>query len=196
MEKIKTTGRLRKAKKIVVRILLGLVLLLLTLGIVLSLPVVQTAIGNYVTEMLNKDYKTDIKVEQVAISVFGGVKLKNVMIRDHHKDTLIYANRIKTNVLSFKKLYNGDLLFGDIRLDGLVFNLKNYKGETDTNLDRFVTLFEDGKKSSGHKFLLKAQNAYFTNGKFMLTDENRSTSKELNITKIDASLNNFKIHGT
>ncbi len=119
----------------------------------LTLPFVQTRIGDYVTEMLNKDFKTDIKVEQVSVSIFGGVKLKNVMIKDHHKDTLIYSNRIQTNVLSFRRLYNGDLLFGDIRLDGLVFNLKTYKGEKDSNLDKFKALFDSGKPS-GKKFLM------------------------------------------
>ncbi len=139
------------------------------LGIALSLPVVQTKIGEYVTEMINKDYGTDIKVEQVAISVFGGVKIKNVMIKDHHKDTLIYADRIQTNILSFKKLYNGDLLFGDIRLNGSTINIKTYKGEKDTNIDKFIALFDSGKAST-KKFLMKAKNVYITNSRLILID--------------------------
>ena len=83
----------------------------MVLGITLSLPVVQTRIGEYVTDMLRKDYKADINVEQVSISIFGGVKLKGVLIRDHHKLPMITAKSIKTNILSFEKLYTGDLLF-------------------------------------------------------------------------------------
>ena len=48
---------------------------------------------------VNKDFGTDITIDEVAISPFGGVKFKNVLIRDHHQDTLIYANRIKTTIL-------------------------------------------------------------------------------------------------
>lgn len=158
------------------------------------LPFVQTRIGDYVTEMLNKDFKTDIKVDQVSVSIFGGVKLKNVMIKDHHKDTLIYSNRIQTNVLSFRRLYNGDLLFGDIRLDGLVFNLKTYKGEKDSNLDEFIALFDSGKPS-GKKFLMKASNIYLDNGRFILIDQNNRTPNILDFTKLNADLNNFKIYG-
>ena len=167
---------------------------LLTVGIILSLPIVQTKIGSYVTDMLNTDYKTDIRVEQVAVSIFGGVKLKNVLIKDHHKDTLIYSERIKTNILSFKQMYNGDLIFGDIRLEGLIFNLKTYKKEKESNINVFIALFETGKPST-KKFLLKAKNVYFTKTRFILTDENRAIPKDVDFTKLDASLSNFLIHG-
>ena len=49
---------------------------------------------------------------------------------------MITAKSIKTNVLSFEKLYNGDLLFGEIRIDSLYFNLTTYKGENDTNIGK------------------------------------------------------------
>lgn len=173
---------------------MALTLLLLSLGITLSLPFVQTKIGNYVTNKLNESYKTDIKIEQVSITIFGGVKLKEVMIKDHHKDTLIFANRIKTNILSFKKLYNGDLFFGDVRIDGLLFNLKTYKGENDTNIDKFVALFDSGKPST-RPFVLQAKNAYLTNSHFRIIDENLKIAKNLDLSKIDASLSNFQIFG-
>lgn len=196
MEKATKVPRFRRIKKIVFRVLLGLILFLLLSGILLSLPVVQTKIGDYVTNMLNEDFGTDIDIEQVTVSIFGGVKLKSVMIKDHHQDTLIYANRIKTNILDISKAIDGDLLFGDIRLDGLVFNLKNYKDEDDTNLDRFIALFDDGKPStSKKKFLLQAKNAYFTNSRFMVIDENLEIPVSVDFTKLNTSLNNFKIYG-
>ena len=131
MGKFKTIKGIKKFKKIAIRILLALVLLLLLLGITLSLPFVQTKIGAYVTDLLHKEFRCDIKVEKVAITVFGTAKLKTVLISDHHKDTLFYANRIQTNILSFQRLMHGDLIFGDVRIDGLFFNLKQYKNEKD-----------------------------------------------------------------
>ncbi|MEY3500350.1 MAG: hypothetical protein RL308_2019, partial [Bacteroidota bacterium] len=166
----------------------------MVLGIALSLPVVQTEIGKYVTEMLRKDYKADINVEQVSVSIFGGVKLKKVIIKDYHKNTLISAKSIKTNVLSFQKLYNGDLLFGEIRVDSLFFNMKTYKGEKDSNIDKFIALFDSGKPST-KKFLMKAKNVYISNSIYLLTDENRSNPKDLDVKKLNAELSNFKIYG-
>ena len=105
--------------------------------------------------MLRKEYKADVNVEQVSVSIFGGVKLKKVLVRDYRKDTLFSAKSIKSNVLSIQKLYNGDLLFGEIRIDSLYFNLKTYKGEKDSNVDKFVALFDSGKPSKS-KFLMKS----------------------------------------
>ena len=73
---------------------------------------------------INTSYGTSIEIDEVAISVFGGVKLKKVLIKDHHKDTLIYANRIKTNLIGIKNVIDGDLIFNSIHLDGLLFHLK------------------------------------------------------------------------
>ncbi|MFV8375958.1 translocation/assembly module TamB domain-containing protein [Flavobacterium sp. LB1P71] len=164
------------------------------LGIALSTPYVQTKIAQYFVRSINKDFGINISIDEVAISVFGGVKFKKVLILDHHKDTLIYANRIKTNVLEGKKLLDGDLIFGELRLDGLLFNMKTYKNEKETNLDKFIAAFGKGKPSGKH-FLLSAEDVYITNGHFILTDDNRENPKDLDFTKLNASVSDFQIYG-
>ena len=158
------------------------------------MPFVQTKIAQYITNSLNKDFGTNIAIDEVAISVFGGVKFKKVLIRDHHKDTLIYSNRISTTILESKKLLNGDLIFDGLDLQGLIFNLKTYKNEKESNLDKFVEAFETGKPSTG-KFLLKANKIQIFDGCFILTDENREIPKDLDFTKLNASVTDFLIFG-
>lgn len=165
------------------------------LGIALTLPSVQTRIAKYFVESINKDFGINISIDEAAVSVFGGVKLKNVLILDHHKDTLIYANRIKTNILDSSKLLDGDLIFGDITLDGMYFNMKTYKNEKYSNLDKFVASFKnDNPPSEGH-FLLTATNAKITNGHYTLIDLNRVGSKDVDFTKLNASVSNLKVFG-
>lgn len=168
---------------------------MLLIATLLTLPVVQTKIGNYVTNSLNEEYGTDINVEQVSVSVFGTVKLKEVLIRDHHKDTLIYVNRLQTKLQNFKKLVNGDLLFGDIKLDKILFNLKTYKKEANTNLDYFVSAFETDKPST-RKFLMTASKIQINEGHFLMSDDNQKTSKTLDFSNIRTNINDFKIYGT
>ncbi|WP_246011673.1 translocation/assembly module TamB domain-containing protein [Flavobacterium piscinae] len=172
-----------------------LLLLLLFLGILLSLPPVQTKIGQYLTNTINEDYGTDINVEQVAFNIFGGIKLKEVLVRDHHKDTLFYANRIKTTILDVNRLMEGDLLFGDIGVTSLFFKLKQYKGEDFTNLDKFVDAFDDGSPSSG-KFLMMAESMHLTDSRFLMEDETQKDAKIVDFLNINATLNDFKIKGS
>jgi hypothetical protein len=42
-----------------------------------------------------RDFGTKISIDEVAISIFGGVKFKKVLILDHRNDTLIYSNRFQ-----------------------------------------------------------------------------------------------------
>ncbi|WP_418263088.1 translocation/assembly module TamB domain-containing protein [Flavobacterium faecale] len=165
------------------------------LGIALSTSFVQTKIAHYVTQTLNKDFGVDINVGKAKINVFGGVKLRDVLIRDHHKDTLIYSEIVNTNILDVNKLVNGDLIFGDIRLENLLFNLKTYKGEDDTNIDVFIKSFEDGKPPTGKHTLFESDKATIVNSHFILTDENRVIPKDVDFTKLNAKLINFKLYG-
>ena len=168
----------------------------MVLGIALTLPFVQTKIGHYVTNTLNGKYKININVEQVSLTVFGGVKLKKVLILDHHKDTLIYANRIKTNILDWNKLLNVNLIFGDITADGLYFNMKTYKNEKQSNLDKFVAAFDTGKPPSKEHFLLTASKVKISNGHYCLIDENRENPKDVDFTKLNIDSDNLKIYGS
>lgn len=169
--------------------------MVLVFGILLTIPAVQTRIGQYATNEINIAYGTDITIEQASVTVFGGVKLKKVLVRDHHQDTLFFINRLKTNILDFNRLTNGDLLFGNIKADDLLFKLKQYKGEKDNNLDRFVAAFDDGSTSSG-KFLMTAQTIELANSRFIMIDENIESKKILDFLNINAQVNNFKILGT
>ena len=174
-----------------------MVLLLLVVAITLSLPVVQTKIAKYITNTLNTDFKTDITIDKAAINIFGGVKLKKVLIRDHHKKTMIYSDIISTDILSIKRAIDGDLLFGDLRLTGLIFNLKTYKKENENNINKFIKLFEtDPKKPKSKKhFLLTAKNAYISQGTFSVVDENKMNSRFLDFTKLNAYISDFKLYG-
>lgn len=170
---------------------------MLALAIILSLPVVQTRIAKYITETLNTDFKTDISVERVAINIFGGVKLKKVLILDHHKKTLIYSDIVTTDILSVNRLMDGDLIFGDIRLTGLLFNLKTYKNEDENNINKFIGLFETGKPSKPKRqFLLTSKNAYISKGSFSVTDENKTNPVLLDLKNFNAYISDFKIHGS
>lgn len=194
MEKNKTNNGFIKFRRIVLRTIAVLLLLLLITSIALTLPVVQTKIAHYATERINKDYGTNINIDKIAITVFGGVKIKNLLILDHHNDTLIYSKRIKTSILDVNKLINGKLLFGDLRFDTFYLQIKTYKKEKETNLDLFIAAFDDGKPGSG-KFLMKSKNIYLKDSRFVMLDYNRVQPKDVDFTKLNARLNDFMIKG-
>lgn len=161
----------------------------------MSLPFVQTYFGKYATNELNKAYGTDITIKNLTITPFGTVKLGNILVRDHHKDTLFYIDRLNSSILDFKKLYDsGHPYLGDVVLDGLDCKLTQYKGEKDTNLDRFIDAFDDGSPSSG-RFRMKASSMTIFRSRFRYTDNNLETPKIIDFSQLNGLIEDFYIKG-
>lgn len=155
----------------------------------------QTYLGKYATDELNKTYGTNLTIEQVAITPFGSVKLKGILILDHHNDTLFAIKRLNTSILSFKKIYDpGHPYLKDVIIDGLDAKIVNYKNEDYTNLDKFIEAFDDGTPSSG-KFRMRANKMTIYSSRFRYIDENLKTPKVLDFTRLNGKIEDFFIKG-
>ena len=138
--------------------MLGYTLLLLVfVSILLSTSFVQTKLADYATVKINKNYGTDLNIGKINASFLGNITLKNVQIRDHHKDTLIFVKKLSTSLLSAKKVIDGSLLFDNITLENGYYYMKTYKGETSDNMAVFIDNFrrDKPKDSLDAPFILK-----------------------------------------
>ncbi|SDI46667.1 Family of unknown function [Winogradskyella thalassocola] len=163
---------------------------------VLSIPAVQTKLGRYATDRINNDFKTNINIGRVGLQLNGDIELKEILIKDYKKDTLISVGELNSSIISFQNLLNSKLNFGDIDLQDVIFNLKTYKGETDTNLDVFVAKFDDDNPRVGpSEFLFSSSDVSIEGGTFRLIDENLETPKIFEFTGLYANTTNFLING-
>ena len=165
--------------------------------LILSITAVQTGLGNYATNKLNSSYGTNINIDRVGLQFNGDIEIKNIYIEDYKQDTLIGITELNTSILNFRNLYNGKLVFGDIDIYGLIFNIKKHKGESDTNLDVFVAKFDDDnprKEKSG--FLLSSSDVSIYDGVFKLSDENKEIPKMLELENLNINATNFLINGS
>ncbi|MCF7569141.1 translocation/assembly module TamB domain-containing protein [Sabulilitoribacter arenilitoris] len=172
-------------------------LLFIILVLVLSIPFVQTGLGNYATKKINTEFGTNINIDKVGLQFNGDVELKSIYIEDYKKDTLISISELNTSILSFRNLYKGKLVFGDIDIMDLVLNIKTYKDTIDTNLDIFVAKLEgDNPQAKSGDFLLSSSDVSIYDGHFKLSDENRETTKRLDFEDLSINATNFLINGS
>ncbi|MEM5564782.1 translocation/assembly module TamB domain-containing protein [Psychroserpens sp. AS72] len=172
-------------------------LLFIILVLVLSIPAVQTSLGKYVTKRINGDYGTNINIGKVGLQFNGDVELKEVYVEDYKKDTLIAIDELNTSILNYGNIIDGTLNFGDIDIMNLTFNVKTYKGESDTNLDIFVAKFdEDNPRPEKSTFLLSSSDVSIYDGTFRLIDENKETQKVLEFYDLNINATNFVIAGS
>lgn len=166
------------------------------LFLILSIPAVQTQLGKSATEKINAEFGTGIYINKIGLHLNGDLRLKEILIKDYKNDTLISAGELNTSIISFKNLYDSKLNFGDIDIENLVFNLKTYEGENDTNLDVFVARFDDDQKRKGpSEFLFSSSDITIENGEFNLIDHNLQKPDILKFLNIYANVTNFVIVG-
>lgn len=172
-------------------------MLFLLIVIVVSIPSVQTALGNYTTNSINERYGTAIKIDKVGLQFNGDVELKNIRIKDHYDETLISASELNTSILSFVKLAENEFTFGDIDLYDLFFHIKSYEGESNSNLDVFVDKFDQKNPTlNTKKFILSSSEIRIHNSKFLLTNENLNTPKVIDFYNLNLSASDFLILNT
>jgi hypothetical protein len=173
------------------------VLFLLLISILLSISAVQTKIGSYITNKVNKDFGTNLNIEKVDLSFLGSVQLKGVEIRDHHKDTLIFVQKLSTSLLSVKKIIEKEVNLGSVSLKGAYYYMKTYKGEEDNNMSIFIASFDSGtpRDSLNNPFVLRASNIYVDGLNFKVVNANKKDSINYAVKDVVGNLQNLAIVG-
>ena len=173
------------------------VLFLLLVSILLSTSFVQTNLGNFATKKINQNFGTHLNIGKINMSFLGTVTLKDIQIRDHHQDTLMFVKKLSVSLLSGKKVLDGDLLFGDVSIEDAYCYMKTYQGENNSNMSVFVDSFRSDtpKDSLDPLFVLKAKNVYVQNLDFKLINENNQKSLKFSANKVGGNLQEMAIVG-
>jgi len=172
-------------------------LFLLFVSILFSIPAVQTKLGGIATKKLNQDFNTRISIKKVDLSFLGNVQLEGIEIRDHHQDTLIFVNELKTSIFSFKNSIQNKFNLGNVSLDGVYVYMKTYQGESRDNMAVFVNSFgnDSQKDSVTSPFTLSSPNMYINNLNYKLINENAVNPVSFSAKNGGASLQEVFIYG-
>lgn len=71
---------------------------IITFAFAIRTSTVQTYLGSIVTEFLSEELKSEFRIEKIDVVFFDRVYLKNVFVRDLHKDTLASLNQIVVKI--------------------------------------------------------------------------------------------------
>lgn len=166
-----------------------------TVSILLSIPAVQTKLGKTATNYLKNSFNVDIRIHKIDLSYLGNVKLRDVLILDHHSDTLIYAHKLGTSIFSYRNILKNKLKFSQVSLSNFELNHKTYKGENNDNLSIFVEKFEDTTSTEPSGFLLTSTKLKLNEGFVQIIDENIENENPVFFKNIRGEAREFKIEG-
>ena len=166
------------------------------LSVLFSISSIQTKLGSYLTHRINKDIGVDLTVEKVDFSLLGTVRLRGVKIRDHHKDTLIFVDKLSTSILNANSILNNDFSLGPVYLEDAYYHMKTYKGEGEDNMSIFIDAFsKEDIKDSSQVFKLTSKNVYVANLDFKIINANAKDSLSYAVKKAGGNLQELTIDG-
>ena len=123
-----------------------------------------------ITERLISAYKNDINIDYDAfeMDIFGETNIENLLIKDHHNDTIIYVKELRFLKTPFFELFDNKINPNKIDLVDLKIKVVKYINETNNTL---ISLLERVNKNNNN-FLFFSNLFTVKNGTFTFLDQN------------------------
>jgi hypothetical protein len=180
------------------RIIGLLVLILIFFILSLRFGFVQNWTKDQVLAYINSNYHQNIQLENIYFNPVKGLTA-GILIRDHHQDTLLYASQVQIGLLkSLLSLYRHSLFLDDIVLNNTVIKVITYEGEDKSNLDIFISKFEDNSKLTSNPLILNLKKLELTDARVQLKQSELQAIVHLDqlnaiVDSVNSVLNYYKL---
>lgn len=185
---------MKKAIKIIVRTLSGLIIFLITLPILINILLQIDDIQNFAvrktTQFLSERSGTDVSVSAVKLKLFTSAELSDIYIEDFRGDTMIYAQSLSVDIRGINFL-SGKITLGEILLKNGTVNL--YKDSTEVlNVKSvFSKLFPPKEEKTPVNIKLTASDLKIVDTKFTFKVYGTEEKETLNGKDLDFFISEF-----
>ncbi len=183
MDSKSSKKNVKKAGRLLLRVLGCLIALdMLLVGLSL-IPAVQTFAVNKITEKVSRNWGTGISLKHVRLSPTLHIVADELHIEDNRQQDMIYVGKVKCRLtgLGFRPF---KLKFGSVTLSDADIVLRTYSGDTTLNIAAWAAKFK--KKDNNSSFLLSAKHLTLVNSRFVLiNDDNRTVFETGNMPPVD-----------
>jgi hypothetical protein len=163
-------------KRLLIALLLLLVLLASLVMLTLNSHGFQSFLAKRAVAWVNASYNTEIQLERVEIHFFDKLVLHDLYILDHRQDTLLRVHKLDVDIRAFR---SADSYFDldHAKIDGLLFNIRQYKGDTINSFTTFIDKFASDDTSSA-EFFFRSGDVALNEVYFRFFDENDTSSSD------------------
>lgn len=164
---------MKKALKIILSTVSGLIIFIITLPIALSIVLQISVVQNYVVEKvsakLSEIAKTKISISHVALEFFTSARFSDVYMEDYRGDTMIYAKDVRVSINGINFI-TGKISLGSTTLSDGQVNLYRYE----SGIMNIAEVFENFKPKVAPvdppNFRLSATELNLLRTRFTMTD--------------------------
>lgn len=179
---------MKKAAKLILKIVLLILALFFILVISLQVPFVQNIVKNKVVSYLENQIKTKVEIGSIEISLPKKMSLNDFYFEDQSHDTLLEGKSLKVDVGLFA-LFNNSVEINSITLEETTLNIRVNK-DSISNFDYIIKAFEtpDKSKSSDKSWQLSIGKINLSNIKFSYKDQIAHLNTGIKFSKLEAKL--------
>jgi hypothetical protein len=179
---------IKKTYHIFIVTLAVLILSLTVIFIIVRIPSVQTYLVRKVAGYISNEIKSTVSIGKVNISFFNKIELKEILIKDQHNDTLLYAPSI-TAVIRQINFRNNTIKLGKVVvIKPVVCFITDSTGLM--NISWYLNLLQKPNDSTSSK------SSYFHINQIDISDARFSlTNRYSKPSKTPLDLNNMKLTG-
>jgi len=161
----------------------------------LAIPSIRKYAAQRLANHLKEKKNIDISIGYVDFFPIGKVQTENILIRDHHHDTLISISNLKAHLSDLLKIYRNQWDFNNAYIEQASLYLTRYKNEQDDNLNIFLRKIEGNNSSGNGQFRLTIKSVRINGFDFILTDENIKSRPLYSVHRLNGHIKKFTIHG-
>ena len=177
---------IKKLYKTFLGIVAGLVLSLTVIFFVIRIPAVQTFIAKKITGYISKETNSTVSIGNVKFSFFNKLEMTEILIKDQHKDTLLYVPDLTIGIRQIGRKNHSLKLGKVVVIKPVVYFITDSAGLM--NLTWYLKMIQKPKDSTSVK------NSYFhvnqieiSDARFSLINHSGAPSKTL------LDLNNIRL---
>lgn len=125
----------------------GFITSIVFIGFILfSMPVFNQWGKEQIKSWIKANIKNEISYTDLNIHLIDGGSIDQLLIKDHHSDTLMYCSKLKFNLKKgLSSLWNKELRISDMDLENSLLKVIEYPEEKDNSLDVFLKTFDKPK---------------------------------------------------
>ncbi len=188
-------------------LLLLLLILIIAIPLIIQLRPVQKWLVDKVANNISEKTSSAVSIEAIDFSIFSGLLLNDLYISspEMENDTLMYVGEFSTslteNILS---VFNKEVMLDEITLTNAMINVKKMKGDTTSNLRKFLLNFASEKSNDnagGANYQIDLEQINFNETSISIIDEDRQDKTLISLDNgyvdfesISIVENDFSIH--
>ena len=104
----------------------------------------QTKLVFNVTKDINRLIDGKIEIGSFLLSPSGFIKANDVIILDHHSDTLFYSKQIESWIKNTEDFYKKKFSFSNSKIEDFYINIIQYENEQENSLNTFINDIKSG----------------------------------------------------